>query len=109
MSMKIVYTHTALSDLRDIYEYVAFTLLVPQTARSLTEKIMTEVRSLEEYPERNPLYKDEPWRSQGVRFLPVKSYLVFYTINREAETLSIARIMYGGRDIRRQLEETIEW
>ncbi len=109
MSMKIVYTHTARSDLRDIYEYVAFTLLVPQTARSLTEKIMAEVRTLEEFPERNPLYKDEPWRSHGVRFLPVKSYLVFYTINRETETISIARIMYGGRDISRQLEETVEW
>lgn len=80
MRMKIVYTHTARQDLREIYEYIAYTLLVPETARSLTDKIMSEVRSLEEFPERNPLYKDEPWRSQGVRFLPVKNYLVFYTV-----------------------------
>ena len=109
MRMKIVYTHTARQDLREIYEYIAYTLLVPETARSLTDKIMSEVRSLEEFPERNPLYKDEPWHSQGVRFLPVKNYLVFYTVNTETETVSIARIMYGGRDISRQLEETIEW
>ncbi len=109
MKMKIVYTHTARQDLREIYEYIAYTLLVPETARSLTDKIMSEVRSLEDFPERNPLYRDEPWRSQGIRFLPVKNYLVFYTVKMEAETVSIARIMYGGRDISRQLEETTEW
>ena len=109
MNMKIVYTYSARKDLRDIYEYIAHTLLVPETARSLVERIMSEVRSLEESPERNPLYKDEPWHSQGVRFLPVNNYLVFYTVNMDIDTVSIARIMYGGRDISRQLEETIEW
>ena len=107
MSMNIVYTHTARQDLREIYDYIASTLLVPDTARSLTDKIMADIRSLEKFPERNPLYKDEPWYSQGVRFMPVKNYLVFYTVKNE--TVSISRIMYGGRDISKQLEETIEW
>lgn len=107
--MKIVYTNTARRDLREIYEYVAYTLLVPDTAKALSEKIMGEVRSLESLPERNPLYRDEPWHSQGVRFLRVKNYLVVYTVNPDADTVSVARIMYGGRDISRQLEETSEW
>ena len=107
--MKIVYTYAARSDLLDIYDYIAHTLLVPQTARDLIDRIMAEVRTLEEFPERNPLYKDEPWCSQGVRFLPVKNYLIFYTVKPETETVSIARIMYSGRDISLQLEETSEW
>ena len=41
--------------------------------------------------------------------MPVKNYLVFYTVKEETETVSIARIMYAGRDISKQLEETIEW
>ena len=109
MSMKIVYTHAARQDLREIYEYIAFSLLAPDTARSLTERIMADIRSLENFPARNPLYKDEPWYSQGVRFLPVKNYLVFHTVKSETETVSIARIMYGGRDISKQLKETTEW
>ena len=109
MSMKIVYTFAARQDLRDIYEYIAFVLLSPDTAQALTEKLMAEIRALEHHPERNALYRDEPWRSQGVRFVPVRNYLVFYTVNNGTETVSIARIMYGGRDIRRQLEETTEW
>jgi len=109
MSMNIVYTHTARQDLREIYEYIAFSLLVSDTARSLTDRIMADIRSLETFPERNPLYKDEPWHSQGLRVLPVKNYLVLYTVNNDTETVSVARILYGGRDISRQLEETVEW
>ena len=108
MSMKIAYTYSAQQDLREIYEYIAFSLLAPDTARSLTGSIMQDIRTLEDFPESNPLYKDEPWCSQGVRFLPVKNYLVFYTVNNETETVSIARILYGGRDISKQLEEDIE-
>lgn len=107
--MKIVYTFQARQDLRDIYEYIAYTLLVPDTAQKMTERILQGARTLEAMPERNPLYKEEPWHSQGVRFLPVKNYLIFYTINTAEDTISIARIMYGGRDISRQLSEIIEW
>lgn len=70
---------------------------------------MAAVRSLESMPERNPLYKEEPWNSQGVRFVPVRNYLVFYTVNEKTDTVSVARIMYGARDISRQPEETTEW
>ena len=109
MSMRIVYTCAARQDLREIYAYLADTLLVPNTARSLTDKILSEIRSLEEFPERNPLYREEPWHSLGVRFLVVQNYLVFYTVRTETGTVSIARILYGGRDIGRQLEETVKW
>lgn len=107
--MKIIYTNTARHDLREIYEYIAYTLLVPDTAKAISENVMREIRSLENLPERNPLYRDEPWHSQGVRFLRVKNYLVFYTFNPNTDIVSIARIMYGGRDISRQLKETQEW
>ena len=109
MRMRIVYTYSARQDLQEIYEYIAYTLLAPETAEALTAQILSEVRSLGNMPERNPLYKEKPWRSQGVRFLPVKNYLVFYTVNKETGTVSIARILYGDRDIRQQFNETSEW
>ena len=109
MKMKIVYTFQAQQDLKNIYEYIAYSLLVPDTARNMYQQIMQSVRSLETMPERNPLYKEEPWHSQGVRFIPVKNYLLFYTVNNETYTVSIARVLYGGMDIKRQLEETIDF
>lgn len=109
MKMKIVYTFQAQQDLKNIYEYISDSLLAPDTARSMYQKIIQSARSLATMPERNPLYKDEPWHSQGVRFLPVKNYLLFYTVNNETHTVSIFRILYGGMDISHQLEETSEF
>ena len=107
--MKIVYTFRARQDLHDIYDYIAYTLLAPDAARNTTERILEAARGLQSMPEKNPLYKEEPWHSQGVRFIPVKNYIVFYTVNTDTDTVSIARIMYGARDLSRQLEETAEW
>lgn len=107
--MKVVYTFRARQDLHDIYEYIAFTLLAPDAARNTTERILEAGRTLEDMPEKNPLYKDEPWHSQGVRFIPVKNYIIFYTIDKDTDTATIVRIMYGARDISCQLEETNEW
>ena len=67
---------------------------------------MSVVRSLESLLERNTLCKEEPWHSQGIRFFLVRNYLVFYTINTENDTVSVARIMYGARYITHQLDET---
>ena len=106
MSWDIVYTDGARRDLRNIYEYIAYELLVPETAAGQTQRIMKEIRALEEMPMRYRLYEGEPWHSEGLRFFSVDNYLVFYQPDETKKTVSIVRIMYGGRDIRRQLSET---
>lgn len=106
MSFKVTYTAGARKDLRNIYEYIAYDLLVPETAAGQTQRIMKEIRSLEDMPLRYRLYDDEPWHSQGLRFFPVDNYLVFYLPDETKNTVYIVRIIYGGRDIRKQLEET---
>lgn len=104
--MKIVYTLQAQQDLKDIYEYIAYSLQNPDVARNLYQKIIQSVYSLKSMPERNPLYKEEPWHSRGLRFVPIKNYLLFYTVNQETQVVSIARILYGGMNIVNQLKET---
>lgn len=108
MSWTVQYSNRAREDLREIYEYIAYTLLVPETASRQTARVMKEIRSLEEMPMRYRLYDDEPWRSQGLRFFPVNNYLVFYITNETERSVTVVRIMYGGRDISRQLSETLE-
>lgn len=105
MSWNIVYTAQARKDLRDIYEYIALELLAPENAVGQTRRIMKMIRSLEEMPMRYKLYEEEPWQSQGIRFFPVDHYLVFYLPETPRNTVSIVRIMYGGRDVCRQLSE----
>ena len=67
---------------------------------------MKEIRSLDNMPMRFRLYDEEPWHSAGLHFFPVDNYLVFYLPDESRKTVNIVRIMYGGRDIRRQLSET---
>lgn len=60
---------------------------------------MKAVRSLAEFPLRHPLYREEPWHSRGVRMFPVDRYLIFYLPDEQTDTVTIIRIMYGGRDL----------
>lgn len=101
-----MYTAGARCDLRDIYEYIAYELLAPEAAAGQTQRIMKEIRVLEEMPMRFRLYGEEPWHSEGLRFFPVDNYLVFYLPDETQNTVNIIRIMYDGRNIRKQLSET---
>lgn len=106
MSSGVIYSARARQDLRNIYEYISYDLLVPETATRQTRRIMKEIRLLDEMPMRHRLYDDEPWHSQGVRFFPVDNYLVFYLPDETKNTVYIVRIIYSGRDIKKQLSET---
>jgi toxin ParE1/3/4 len=107
MIFNVVYTSEARQDLRDIYEYIAYELLAPDNAAGQTERIMKAARSLEQMPMRHRRYEEEPWHSQGLRFLPVDNYLIFYLPDETNNTVSIIRIMYAGRDVKKQLDEII--
>ena len=106
MIYKVMYTAGERKDLRNISEYISERLLAPKNAAGQTERIMAAIRKLDTMPQRNRLYGDEPWHSKGLRFFSVDHYLLFYKTEDETETVYVVRIMYGGRDIRRQLSKT---
>jgi len=103
---QVVYSEQAELDLRCIYEYIAFTLLVPKVAGKQTRRIMDGVAKLNQLPLRYQLYKKEPWRSKGLRVLPIDNYLVFYLPVESQKTAAVIRIMCGGRNIEEQLNRT---
>lgn len=107
MIFNVVYSSEARQDLRDIYEYIAYELLEPDTAAGQTNRIMKAARSLEQMPMRHRLYEEEPWHSQGLRFLPVDNYLIFYLPDETNNIVNMIRIMYGGRDVKKQLDDTV--
>lgn len=106
MIWEIVYTRNALSDLDGIYEYISNVLLEPGIAKSLVSHIIKEVRGLNQMPHRHHLAVQETLRAQGIRIMSVKKYLVIYLPCDEDKTVQILRIIYGGRDISKQLIET---
>ncbi len=107
MRFRINYTKKALADLDGIYDYIAFTLNEPVIAEKLISSILQSVRTLEEMPNRHRLCDEEVLRNQNIRIMPVKNYIIAYTPDDKAGTVSIIRVLYGGRDISKQLNDTL--
>jgi len=97
MIYRIQLTDEAKLDLREIYEYIAFTLLEPGIAKNVNRRIVAGLKSLEQLPERYPIYQEEPWKIRGLRRINIGNYSGFYLIGEK--TVQVIRILYGGRDI----------
>ena len=86
MKYKVMYTAGAKKDLRNIFRYISEELLAPENAAGQTERIMTAIRKLDTMPNRNRFYEEET--------------------DDETEIVYVVRIMYGGRDVHKQLSQT---
>ena len=94
MIFEVEISEQAEADLRGIFEYIAFTLLAPENG----------ILSLEQYPMLHRAYEKEPWHSRGLRVLPVDNYVVLYIPNEETKVVTVIRVMYGGRNIDKELK-----
>lgn len=105
MIFEIEISDQAEADLRGIFEYIAFTLLAPENASGQLDRLENGILSLEQYPMRHRAYEKEPWYSRGLRILPVDNYVVFYIPNEETKVVTVIRVMYGGRNVDKELIE----
>lgn len=96
---KVIFSSEAVNDLQNIYAYIAYELLEPDTAGRQVERIMEKVNSLETMPGKYAVVDWEPMRSRNVHRVPVDNYLVFYKVDSGQKLVTIARIFYGGQNI----------
>ena len=108
MNWRIQYSASSREDLKSVFDYIAYELFSPEYAAGQVERIMKAVRSLEDMPMRYSVYNEEPWKTKLVKFLPVDNYIIFYLPMDDSKTVNIIRIIYGGRDMKRQIKETKE-
>ena len=92
-------TEQAKQDLSEIYGYISYELLSLKTAEKQLKHLQETIESLKLFPERHRLYDAEPWKSRNLRIMPVDHYCVFYIPDREQMTVTVIRVIYGGRDI----------
>lgn len=69
------------------------------------DRIEKCIKSLDDMPERYSLYDREPWKSRGLHIVLVDNYCVLYIVDNNDRTVSVMRVMYGGRDIDVQLDK----
>ena len=108
MTYRVELSAQTKEDLREIYEYIAFELRAIDSAEELFRHLEEHIYALEEMPERYRLYEGEPWRTRGLRIMPVDHYLVFYIPKHESCIVTVIRILYGGWDTAAQLARYTE-
>lgn len=105
MNYVIMLTPWAKADLDEIFRYIAVDLQSLQNASGQLDRLEKAIASLNQMPARFRLYDKPKWRERNLRIMPVDNYLVFYIPDNEKNTVTVVRVMYGGRDIDRQLNE----
>ncbi len=96
MKYRVLLSKDAKKDLYNIFNYIKDILQVPQTDLNQIERLEQKILSLDEMPERYRIYKKI--KDNTIRMLTVDKYCVFYVVNKEKESVSIVRILYGARN-----------
>ena len=100
----VKFTGKSEEDLFSILKYISTVLKAPAAAKNLSNEIQSKVRILETSPYCCQLVKDEYLNQQCIRYLLLKNYIVFYSVNEDEKMVSIIRILYGRRDWKSILE-----
>lgn len=98
MKYNLVIAEAAEADLDGIADYISYELKEPNTALKQLARIQEAMATLEELPERHSLVQDKYLAAKGIRKLPIDNYVIFYTVNKSANTVNIVRVLHGRRD-----------
>ena len=98
MEYQVCVTPQAIEQIGQIFSYIKFTLREPETANRWAGFLQKEIAELCFMPSRYPLTEEEPWRSNGIRKMSVKNFLIYYLVDEEKKTVSVTAVIYGRRD-----------
>lgn len=105
MQYNVKLTPHAIVQIQETIAYISKVLLVPETATAWADHLQKEISALNSMPARYPLIEEEPWRTRGVRKMPVKNFIVYYLIDEEKKTVWVTAVVYGRRDQLNALKE----
>ena len=88
------------NDLRNIVRYISAQLSAPITALKMMDIIEEAISELAFMPQKCPFVADERLAMLGYHKLPVKNYIVFFTIDEKLKVVDIERILYARRNWR---------
>lgn len=92
---KVFLSPKAHRDLDKIYAYIADSLLEPDTALALVERIEGGILSLDTLPYRCPERKTGAYANMGYRQLFVENYTVVYRIDEQNKRIVVVTVRYS--------------
>ncbi len=93
---KVNYTPTAKSDFASIIDYIAEDNI--DAAYAMADKIDDAIQSLSEFPYKGGIPNDSQLRLRGFKLLIVAPYIIFYTPDKNTESVNIIRILSSRQD-----------
>jgi len=93
MDYRIVWTKTALADLRDLVRYIAAD--DREAARRFGNRIVSKIHSLGSFPRIGRIVPE--YRDDLVREVIITPYRVIYELDDPGMTLSVLRVWHGAR------------
>ena len=89
-------------------QYERKDMQTPENVSDQLDRLEACIMDLDHMPKRYRQYELEPWKSRGLRVVPVDNYLVLYIPDDDTQVVTITRVMYGGRDVDTQLNRFIK-
>ena len=100
-------TTQAREQMAEIVDYISHELYAPDAAKNLLDKMESSIMALSEFPERYQLIDEEPWRTEGIRKIVVKNFLVYYWIDNAEKKVQVTAVIYEKRNQIEQLKNMI--
>ena len=97
-------TDIAEADILSTVKYIANELKAPMAANNLLDEIEKHEKILEETPNIYPNVPDEYLAIKGLKFVIIKNYLMFFTVDEDKKVVNVLRFLYGRRDWKNMLK-----
>lgn len=100
---RLLYLPLANRDLAEAVDYIVETLAAPQVALDLLSALDESLSRLQHFPCLSPVYLPVKALEREYRVLPVKNYVVFYTVDEQDKVVEVCRVLHMRRDFATQL------
>lgn len=96
---KLEFLPVALNDMLEISSYISNELKNPIAADKLSEKFVNAAEALADFPYSTPVYIPMKQLNHEYRKTVIENYLMFYWVDEPSKTVTVARIIYGKRNL----------
>lgn len=101
--MKLRYTPEAVSDLREIRDYIQSALHNPNAAKRISKAVLDACSTLKQFPELGVSIEAKTGFETDLRMLVCENQIAIYRVDAEADIVSVARIVNARQDYIRLL------
>ena len=98
MTYSLNITDIAEEDILSALKYITNVLKNSIAANNLLDEIERYEEILENTPNIYPFVSDEHLAKKGLKYVMIKNYLLFYTVDEENKIVNVTRFLYRRRD-----------